>query len=159
MTDTYIPRTSASDRYEAARDALAAARRTAGALEALGDDEWEELTDIQESLPWNLRHLADVIEALITPPAVGESEEAIVDRLFGRLDNAILASAKPHPEIMAGIKVMLWNAVRAGIEAARPSQEDMLRALGLDYEDGTADDGEPAWYVLPQTIEKEDDRP
>ena len=36
------------------------------------------------------------------------------------------------------------------------SQEDMLRELGLDYDDGTADDGEvPAWYILPQTIEKE----
>ena len=54
-------------------------------------------------------------------------------------------------------------AVRAGIQSAHetwepsdhPSQEMMLRWLGIDFEDGTADDGEPAWCILPQTIEKE----
>lgn len=36
------------------------------------------------------------------------------------------------------------------------SQEQLLTLLGIDYDDGTADDGEiESWYLFPQTIEKE----
>lgn len=56
--DTY------AEKLNAALKDAERAERLAGMLEELGDDEWEEVSEIQDALPWNLRTLARTIREL-----------------------------------------------------------------------------------------------
>lgn len=115
MTE-YTPRTSASDRIEAARK--------------LADHLEQMMTTAQWMPAAEGIQAVHIIRALITPPSVGESVEQIaarVERLHGE-------SVSPS--------VLLEMAVREGIYSAhiawepevalRPTQEQMLRWLGID---------------------------
>lgn len=45
---------------------------------------------------------------------------------------------------------------RAQTESLHMNQRETLEYLGIEFEDGTADEGTPAWYLPAQTIERED---
>lgn len=140
MTTENTPQTSASERIEQAQKALAGYRgsdtyRVSGGTP---EDSYDVL-DAAEAM-------AEALRALITPPGVHESEPAIVKRVW---------DATPAHISGEGIRLqaddlfaMLRAAVRAGIQAAHetwegsdwPSQEMMLRWLGIEYDehaDGT----------------------
>lgn len=117
-----VEQTSASDRIEAARKALA------------GYDRAKEVGFAPNALV-----LADALRALITPPAVGESEEQIAQRII--TESQARGVAAPEGDFTDyGIAL---TGVRAGIQAAhetwepevaqRPSQEQMLRWLGISF--------------------------
>lgn len=142
MTE-YIPQTSASDRYAAARDALKA---------------WD---DFQPTMD-HAHALAETLRALVTPPGVHESEESIATGIHGRylraeFDGDFQYAGEP-------MRNALTAAVRAGIQSAhetwecevalRPTQEQMLRWLGIEYAD--SDDGERL-IILSDTIDREED--
>lgn len=121
MTE-HIEQTSASDRCEAARKALAAfeqAPRVPIGYETL---------------------LADALRALIAPPSVGETAEQMADRLTSSVMTYAQAEGLTERGIaMAGIRYGFNAAIRAAHEtwepevAQRPSQEQMLRWLGISY--------------------------
>lgn len=134
-----IPQTSASERVAEARRAVATAKDFA-----------------ISSLPQWAHDLIAATEALITPPSVGESEEAIAERVLPD-DSSPDWSAPLFTEVRA----LIMEGIRAGIQSAhetwepadRPSQEQMLRWLGLRYGDA----GRPTHIHIPfQTIEKEE---
>jgi hypothetical protein len=126
-----IPQTSASERVEAAREALAEYGRS-------------QPSDYERAYA---DPLAAALRALITPPSVGESEEAIVEDFATRLreqgaieilgQDAVFRATDHHGQSVTAFR----QGVRAGIQSAhetwepadRPSQEMMLRWLGLDY--------------------------
>lgn len=122
MTE-YVEQTSASDRIKAAQEALANFTARTAALDSTVETSME-------------RSLADALRALITPPAVGESEEVIVQR--------VLSTYQVTDEDLPLMQVLAKESIRAGVQAAhetwepevaqRPSQEQMLRWLGIDYE-------------------------
>lgn len=129
--------TSASDRYRAAHEALAAFDSAERGDEATA-----------ETVAFTLR-------ALVTPPSVGESVEQIVDR--------ILAQWRRDHDYAIDLEEAMVRAVSAGIQSAheawepevalRPTQEQMLRWLGIRY--GAA--GRPTHIHIPfQNIERED---
>jgi hypothetical protein len=148
MTE-YHEQTSASDRIEAARKVLT------------DYDEHDEPRSLHERRMREYR-LASALRALITPPATSDSEEDVADRIV----TAFPSPYTPSVGYSYGELVELAiTAYRAGIQSAHeswesadvPSQEFMLRYLGLDYWDGYADDGSNAWKIPAQSIEKEDD--
>lgn len=147
MTE-YIPQGSASGRYEAARKALAR----------------YDVPDILHSIVAD--DLADALRALITPPSVGESEERIAERIIQKVPSSLIqmdGSLRFEPEALVSL---VTAAVRAGIQdahetwepevAMQPTQEQMLRWLGLDYDESFDDEGEPALHIYSQFIEREE---
>lgn len=146
--DNRVSQTSASDRYEAARKVLAAFEG--------------EVLEGQGSYAWTL---ADALRALITPPSVGESEEQIAEQIAERVMVNQVGEANPEGEYTtdgAEILGMIRSGVFAGIQTAhetwepevaqRPSQEQMLRWLGLDYEQHH----EKLIFIQAQSIEREE---
>ncbi len=143
--------TSASDRYEAARKALA---------RFWNPDDLAEM-EIQGEL-------VHALEALVTPPGVGESEAQIVERWAGRLrrrgaievlgEEAVFNATDHHGQSIESFR----QGVRAGIQSAheswepevaqRPTQEQMLRWLGIEYDET---DGEI--FIPDQFIKREED--
>lgn len=115
-----VEQTSASDRIEAARKALA------------GYDRAKEVGFAPNALV-----LADALRALITPPAVGESDEGIA-----KAATEELWKVWDHTDF-AEVQGIILGAVRSAIQTAhetwepevaqRPSQEQMLRWVGLDF--------------------------
>ena len=137
MTEN-IPQTSASERVEAARKLA---------------DHLEQMMTTAQWMPASEGIQAvHVLRSLITPPPVGESEENAVDR--------ILAEWWRAHDYRIHIEHAMILAYRAGIQSAHeswepadvPSQEFMLRHLGLRYSDA----GRPTHIHIPfQNIEKE----
>lgn len=131
-----VEQSSASDRIERAKKSLALF------------DQLRLATGVEKDL-------ADALRAFITPPAVGESEDQIVRR--------VLSTYQVTDEDLPLMQVLAKESVRAGIQSAhetwepevaqRPSQEQMLRWLGIDHQDYT--DGDPQWIIPAQFIEKE----
>lgn len=125
MTE-YIPQTSATDRLVAARKALA---------------EYDHVRASQSAnYPRHAFQLAQALRALITPPGTGETVEQIADRLT----ESVMAYAQAEGLTERGIAMAgLRYGVLAGIQdahetwepevAMRPTQEMMLRWLGIDY--------------------------
>jgi hypothetical protein len=119
MTE-YIGQSSASDRIEKAREALAQYDALIPGLRS----------KISEDL-------AEALRALITPPGVHESEADIAARLTPVvMTYAQMEGLAERGIAMAGIRY----GIRAGIQSAhetwesedRPTQEQMLRWLGID---------------------------
>lgn len=135
-----VEQTSASDRYEAARKALAAAAMYGVAPGMSAQREAQMVLD-----------LVDALRALIAPPNVSESVEQIaanIERVYGgRLSQ----------------ETLLQMAVRAGIQSAhetwepevaqRPSQEQMLRWLGVEHD---LDEAVGMLFIQAQYIEREE---
>lgn len=112
-----IPQTSASDRVEAAREVLAEYRRS-------------QPSDYERAYA---DPLADALRALITPPGVGESERQIAERAVLTWDAGKTAVDNVEAAVRAGFQ----SAHETWEPSDHPSQEMMLRWLGLDYtEDG-----------------------
>lgn len=139
MTE-YTEQTSASDRYAAARKAL----------------DHYFATPTHDAKEWALRAVpvAKALEALITPPGVHESKH----------DAAMRIAADYFPESRGTAYEAAARGVRAGIQnahetwepevALRPTQEQMLRWLGIEHEE---DPAVGMLYVREQYIEREDD--
>ncbi len=149
MTDC-TPQTSASDRYAAAREALAEYEAWADHVYAF--DIAGEVLD-----------LAEALRALITPPGVHESEERIAERVLRAVEPPQIDSDGDvcfEPEALV---TLVTAAVRAGIQAAhetwepevalRPTQEQMLRWLGIEY--NVLDNG--LINISDQAIDREED--
>lgn len=136
--------TSASDRYEAARKALA----------------FNEAVDRGESVAERTArdNLADALRALITPPRTGETVEQIAARALNSFPPPYTPGAGySHGEL----EQLAIYAARAGIQNAhetwecedRPTQEQMLRWLGINAREC---EHEGELYLAEQHIEKED---
>lgn len=152
MTE-YIEQTSASDRIEQARKALA---------------EFDAETEGQAFSPHDYPTaeafaVAEALRALITPPSVGETDEAIAERVaYGYLDEHGMPAVMQLAALAGHIERIALAAVRAGIQSAheswecevalRPSQEQMLRWLGLDYRETT----HGTLFVYGQNIDREE---
>ena len=150
MSNDYIPQSSASDRYDAARKALA---------------EWDNggVPGVRAA-----HDLAEVLRALITPPGVHESEEQIAVRILEKLvsDEPFIAAIIGGANLTRHVKALVAEGVRAGIQAAhetwecedRPTQEQMLRWLGIEYDNRYNEAGyEDGYLIIEQFIEREDD--
>lgn len=146
-----IPQTSASERVEAAQRAimwlsvqLDEARATVEEIEESRDaHDVQGMIDARDSADNLLQHLLahgqkqlDAIRALITPPDARESEEAIAQR--------VSREATDFPDGVPSeddVRRLIIRGIRAGIQSAheswepsdRPSQEMMLRWLGIGY--------------------------
>lgn len=146
----YIGQRSASDRYEAARKALARFDQI------LHPDTLEG-----EGAALAVR---DALADFITPPGVGEGEADMVQTVIQNAPAHV--SGKGILFQYDDLIAMVASAVRAGIQnaheswecetAQRPSQEQMLRWLGLDCKDSTDDEGNPSIYIHGQHIEREE---
>jgi hypothetical protein len=140
MTE-HIEQTSASDRLEAARKALTG---------------WEALDRdcTGDSRPWRPGDaLADALRALITPPGfpltqVSIDHAADIAEAHGYDSNGVTEA------VMEGIEYGIQCAHERWEPADRPTQEQMLRWLGIDY--ARSDDGE-LLIILSDTIDREDD--
>lgn len=128
MTEN-IPQTSASGRIEEARALLAIYDRLSTA---------------------NPTVLAEMIRALITPPAVGESEEAIAERIA---DAAGIDWDQAYDVALPAVREAIQSAHESWEPADVPSQEFMLRHLGIEYTAGTLDD--TILHIHAQHIDKE----
>lgn len=143
MTE-YHEQTSASDRIEAAREALANYDQTAETY--------------RDGLGYSL---ADALRALITPPATSETEEDVAERIVTAFPSPYAPSVGySHGELVE----LAITAYRAGIQSAheswepevaqRPTQEQMLRWLGIRY----TESAEQGYVYIPlQQIEREED--
>lgn len=140
MSDS-IPQTSASGRYETARNALAAYDALANIQNG---DRDSELLDLALDC-------VRALEALITPPGTPLTQASI--------DHAA-DIAETHGYDSNGVTEAVLEGIEYGIQYAHerwepadvPSQEFMLRHLGLRY--GPA--GRPTHIHIPfQNIEKE----
>lgn len=156
MTE-YIEQGSASDRYEAARKALEK-------LEWWPLDGDRPFTAILNGDDVRMIHAA--LRALITPPSVGESVEQIAERVIGSPEHSWITWDR-YDGTQVGeddIRVIAEQLVRAGIQSAhetwepevalRPTQEQMLRWLGIEY--ARSDDSERL-IILSDTIDREED--
>lgn len=142
MTEN-IPQTSASDRIEQARK--------------VADTIAYRLRTLQPVDPFLAQKALDSIEALITPPSVG------VDAQWEAAES-IAAEVQRRMEGQASQKVMIYAAADrgflAGIQYAherwepadRPSQEQMLRWLGIKFEQNDEYD----IFIPKQHIEREE---
>lgn len=146
---TNIPQTSASERVETAQKALAT---------------WD---DIYDGVPADMIEreadaVANALRALITPPAVGD--ESIAKRIaaehYAGYAPANLPADLSWEHLAQSFGEVAVAAFRAGIQSAHeswepadvPSQEFMLRHLGIRYGDA----GRPTHIHIPfQNIEKE----
>lgn len=145
MTEN-VPQTSASDRIEAARKAL----------------EWyDDQSEAGGGIVAGGLAVADALRALITPPSVGESEATIAGRV---LDDYFTLTYEEMVTDSSGetVYAALMAAARAGIQSAherwepadRPSQEQMLRWLGVTAEESVRD--HDALFIPEQYIEREE---
>ena len=150
----YIEQGSASDRYEAARKAIAALAIQISHERFVPSDESGHMLRV-------LIDASDALIALTTPPGVGETDEQIARR--------VSSEATDFPEGIpseADVRKLITRGVRAGIQnahetwepevALQPTQEQMLRWLGLDCFDSTDDEGEPSIFIRPQHIDREE---
>lgn len=139
MTE-YIPQTSASDRYEAARKALA--------------DWWGGVH--QGVHPWrNGEALAFALDALITPPGFPLTQVSI--------DHAA-DIAEAHGYDSNGVTEAVMEGIEYGIQSAhetwecetalRPTREQMLRWLEIEH---SVDEAVGMLFIPAQYIEREDD--
>lgn len=140
------PQTSASDRIEAAREALAEYDRS-------------QPSDYEAAYA---DPLADALRALITPPSVGESEEEVIKRaalmtmLYGEREGLSV-----HGFVRAGVRFGFHAGIDFAHErwepevAQRPSQEQMLRWLGVDTRPARAE-GDARIFIPAQHIEREE---
>jgi len=145
-----IPQTSASERVEQARMFL---DRMSMRREIIGKR--EETTFETEAFA--------IIEGLVTPPSVGEGEETIAERVLAKLPNGLIqtdGSLRFDPEALV---LLVETAVRAAIQSAhetwepadRPSQEQMLRWLGVDARPARIK-GDVRVFLPAQYIEREE---
>lgn len=140
MTEN-IPQTSASERLEKAREALAAydANPRGRARENAMHD------------------CIEMLRELVKGPTITTSADKAVDDLLDRCN--------PNGEDVGPgeLAYAVSEAFDAGIQYAHerwepadvPSQEFMLRHLGLDYEDARDDEGEDALRIRTQFLAKE----
>ena len=136
-----IPQTSASERIEAARKAL-----------AWYDDD----SEAGGGIVLGGQAVAEALRPLITPPGVGESEEQIVNRVTG----ATMAYGESEGLSVRGfVQAGVRFGIRAGIQSAhetwepadKPSQEQMLRWLGIEHYEFDA-----IVHISEQVIEREE---
>lgn len=132
MTEN-IPQTSASERVEAARKLA---------------DHLEQMMTTAQWMPASEGIQAvHVLRALVTPPAVGESETEIANaslRWYNDNFGHTIASIDGFGTAQH-ITAMVMHAVRTAIQSAHeswepadvPSQEFMLRHLGITYSQST----------------------
>lgn len=147
MTEN-TPQTSASERIAQARKALAAFD---GRTAALG-------SSVETTME---RSMADALRALITPPGhpLTEEGEAVNDAL-NRYDWPFHERIDISATELADFGTHLF---RAGVQAAHetwepadvPSQEFMLRHLGIRYVDTLNLDGDPIYAIRAQPLDKE----
>ena len=149
--------TSASDRYEAARKIIAAHDAAV--------DAYADATDLDEAMAADARMenatsgAVKALRALITPPSVGESEIEVAHRIV----DANLPDRLMHWDDKEVLTVAI-QAFRAGIQSAhetweaetamRPSQEQMLRWLGIKF--NQAPDMRGDIFIQAQMIEREE---
>lgn len=148
MTDQ-IPMRSASERREAAARALAKFDGRTGVLGRSVETLYE-------------RELADALRPLLEVPEVGITEDEIVaEEMHWLKVNAELSLDPIGPRAEVIIEDSMHRAVRAAERAALehwepadvPSQEFMLRHLGIEHEE--YDDAGPMLSIPQQYIQKE----
>lgn len=141
MTEN-IPQTSASERIEVARKALAALEADIAVWGTL----YGRKGVTQEA--------ADALRALITPPSVGESDEAIAERIADEhlLDTDCYADKAVHPALLAAVRAGIQSAHETWEPADRPSQEMMLRWLGIEHVVGLAVIAIPHQFIDKEEI-------
>lgn len=144
-----IPQTSASERVEAAQKAL---------------DHYDAAFAMRPLNGEDAERLAASLRALITPPAVGESEDRIVaEQLHWLKVNASIALIDFDSRGETLIENALRQAARSAIQSAHeswepadvPSQEFMLRHLGIRYEESMFSDNAHQFFIPSQYIDKE----
>lgn len=155
MTDT-IPQTSASDRYEAAR-ILLAAWDEAATPDANGCHDAGGFASRKNA------RIRLTLRALIIPPGhpLTVESEAVNDAV-NRYDWPFHERIEISATELADMGTHLF---RAGVQAAHeswepadvPSQEFMLRHLGIEHEEQTTAGGREVIFVYQQDIEKEVD--
>lgn len=147
---TNIPQTSASERQEAARKAL---------------EVWTQASTTRGvPLSQAIHGVVAALRALITPPGIHESEEQLAiewrERLMERGSIEVIGETGLYSKESGVYEAEIFRlGVRAGIQAAHeswepadvPSQEFMLRRLGIDYEEHR----ESLLFIPEQSIEKE----
>lgn len=140
MTEN-IPQTSASERYEAAR-ILLAAWDEAATPDANGCHDAGGFASRENA------RIRQLLRALITPPGVGYSEEEIADTIMltAPLD------ARTSELVILGVRAAIQAAHETWEPADVPSQEFMLRHLGIQHEPSYR---EGHIYIEPQHIETE----
>ncbi|MBT2484803.1 MULTISPECIES: hypothetical protein [unclassified Microbacterium] len=149
MTEN-IPQTSASERIEQAQKVLAEFRN------ATPENGKNDIDRYRLAL-----EMADRLEALITPPGVHDSERSLARDLITKTPAHVSGQGIrfQYDDLME----MLMSAIRAGIQYAHerwepadhPSQEMMLRWLGITHEESVRE--HEAWFIPEQYIEKEVD--
>lgn len=145
MTE-YVAQSSASDRLEAARKAL-----------AWYDDD----SEAGGGIVLGGMAVADALRALITPPSVGENEADMVQTVIQNAPAHV--SGKGILFQYDDLIAMVTAAIRAGIQSAhetwepevamQPGQEQMLRWLGIEHNPNMVS---PMIYIHEQHIEKEE---
>lgn len=138
-----IPQTSASGRTQAAQRALEAFEN---ATPEKGKNDIDRYALALE--------MADALRALIAPPSVGESQVEIANRIGSEVASYGL-SLRGTADFAAlmGIKAGIQSAHETWEPADHPSQEMMLRWLGIDYEDSIFHKDQI--FIEPQFIERE----
>lgn len=150
----HIEQTSASDRHAAAREALDRLSRMPLRHEVVLIDEpvrRHAYIKGYEIAVEEMRAELDTLRALITPPNVHESEHDMVMEI----------ARAYYPHARGTAYEAAARGVRAGIQYAherwepadRPSQEQMLRWLGIEHE---LDRSVGMLYIREQYIERED---
>lgn len=148
MTDQ-IPMRSASERRDAAQAVLA---EYEGRSQKLG----ESITTTYE------RALYSALKALLEVPEVGVTEDEMVAEVIAEFERE--TGMYYPPAVLVGVRNWVARGIRAGERAALehwesadvPSQEFMLRHLGLEYEDARDDEADPDTIrIRTQFIAKE----
>lgn len=150
MTE-YIEQTSASDRYEAARKIIAAHDAAV--------DAYADATNLDEAMAAEARmenatsDAVKALRALITPPSVGESEHEMALEIAKAYWPTARGTA--YEAAVRGIRAGIQYAHERWEPADHPSQEQMLRWLGLEYTEH-AYGGVTDLIIEEQSIEKEE---
>lgn len=169
MTDQ-IPMRSASERRDAARPVLMwlgvyADRAREIIVDIDGSREAESMDDVfavrddaDDHLSHYVQHIEKqraVLEALLEAPEVGVTEDEIVDGLL--VEHDVVGERLESGEVRALLIEAVRRAERAALEhwepADVPSQEFMLRHLGITHRESVHADG--TLYIPEQYIEKE----
>lgn len=147
MTDQ-IPMRSASERRDAAAKALA---RFDGRTEALG----KSVETLYE------HELAAALRPFLEVPEVGLTEDEIIDDVIAEFNRE--TGFYSPPAVMVGVRNWLRRGIRAAERAALehwepadvPSQEFMLRHLGIDARLARIKGDTARIFIPAQYIEKE----